>query len=588
MTTATRPVRRSLFRKYFTTIFVAVLLPIIIGGSIEAWLGYRDQRASIDSRLLSEARASSDRISSFLNAIIDQMGWTVQLPIALTSPEERRFDALRLLRQTPAITEFALADREGRELLRVSRVAADILESGRDLSRETSFQELMENENEFGPVYLSRGSEPYMAIAITGEKRSTGVAIAEVNLKLIWSVIASIRVGQHGHALVRDRVGRLIAHPEIVRVLRGEEPGDGGAIPGPPTGARDGARASDGQEPVVVRSGDDGAAVIAASAIVPGPDWTVYVEQPLTEAFAPIYAALWRTGLLLIAGVGVSAALAYLLAGRITGPIRLLEQGATTIGSGQFDHRIRIDSGDELQELADRFNIMAGEIALSQERSERIGRLRQFLAPQVAELIEIEGSEKLLESKQAEVVVVFGDLRNFTAFSTKAEPSEIMGVLEEFFTVLGGLVQKHEATQTGFSGDGLMLLLNAPVPCDDPVGRAARMAMEMQAAVQDLVSRWSSMGYGIGFGIGMSAGAATVGRIGYEGRLEYTAIGPVVNLASRLCSAAQNGQILVDAATAQKIGSVIPLEDLGERMLKGFEADTRVFAIQVNDKVVSA
>ena len=309
---------------------------------------------------------------------------------------------------------------------------------------------------------------------------------------------------------------------------------------------------------MVVRRGDGGAWVIVGSAVVRGPNWTVYVEQPLSEAFAPIYAALWRTGFLLIAAIAVSAAMAYLLAGKITGPIHILEQGATKIGAGQFDHRVRIDTGDELEELAERFNIMAGEIALSTERSERIGRLRQFLPPQVAELIEIKGSEKLLESKQAEVVVVFGDLRNFTGFSAKAEPDKIMAVLEEFFTVLGTLVQKYEATQTGFSGDGFMLLLNAPVPCDDPVGRAARMSVDMQEAVQGLVLHWSTLGYSIGFGMGMAAGAATVGRIGYEGRLEYTAIGPVVNLASRLCSAAQDGQILIDAATARKIGSDTP------------------------------
>ncbi|WP_343051273.1 adenylate/guanylate cyclase domain-containing protein [Phyllobacterium pellucidum] len=583
MTTAAGPLRRSLFRKYFTTIFAAVLLPIIVGGTIEAWLGYRDQRASIDSRLLSEARASSERISSFLNSIIDQMGWAVQLPVASVSPEERRFDALRLLRQAPAITEFAQADRQGKELLRVSRIVPDIMDSGRDLSREASFQELMENGSRFGSVHFSRGSEPYMAIAIAGEKSSTGVAIAEVNLKLIWSVIANIRVGQKGHAHVRDRIGRLIAHPEIVRVLRGEDPGDLMAVPERPAVADDITQVPVGSNPVIVRRGDSGAWVIAGSAIVPGPNWTVYVEQPLSEAFAPIYAALWRTGILLIAGIAVSAALAYVLAGRITGPIRLLEQGATKIGAGQFDHRVRIDSGDELQELAERFNTMADEIALSKERSERIARLRQFLAPQVAELIEIEGSEKLLESKQADVVVVFGDLRNFTAFSAKAEPGEIMAVLEEFFTVLGQLVQKHEATQTGFSGDGFMLLLNAPVPCDDPVGLAARMAVDIQEAVQELVFRWTSVGYGIGFGMGMAAGAATVGRIGYEGRLEYTAIGPVVNLASRLCSAAKDGQILIDAATARQIGPAFPLDDLGERLLKGFEADTRVFAIKMKE-----
>jgi class 3 adenylate cyclase len=269
----------------------------------------------------------------------------------------------------------------------------------------------------------------------------------------------------------------------------------------------------------------------------------------------------------------------------MTGPIRLLQQGTERIGAGDFDHRIEIRSGDELQRLAESFNTMAGELALSQERQERIAKLKQFLAPQVAELVDRSGDDGVLDGRRAEVVAVFCDLRGFTAFSAKAAPDEVMSVLDEYYGALGRIITRYEATLTSFSGDGLMVLVNAPVPVREPALRAIDMAVEMQATVQGLISDWQARGYRIGFGVGLAMGMATVGRIGNESRSDYTAIGSVVNLASRLCSSAADGEILVDQIAATAVGLKRPLVFLGPRSIKGYDEDLPVFGIVHQDWV---
>jgi len=261
----------------------------------------------------------------------------------------------------------------------------------------------------------------------------------------------------------------------------------------------------------------------------------------------------------------------------MTGPIRQLEEGAERIGAGQFDHRIEIRSGDELERLASRFNQMAKELALSQERSERIGRLRRFLAPQVAELVERAGDDSVLAGQRALVVAVFCDLRGFTALSAQAGPEQVMAILHDYYAVLGRAVTRHEATLISFAGDGMMVLVNAPVPMPDPAYRALAMAIDMQAAIQPLIAGWRAGGYRIGFGIGLAMGHATVGQIGTASRVEYTAIGNVVNLAARLCEAAGDGQILMDRTMAMAIGSRLPLTPLGARPLKGYEQQVTIY-----------
>ncbi len=412
-----------------------------------------------------------------------------------------------------------------------------------------------------------------MTIGLAGNRKSAGVVIAEINLKLIWDVISAIQVGNSGQAFILDETYKLVAHPDISRVLRGTDDVTLLAM-------RDLQRKIDEAEgnAVVAKDTFDGTVLITMSA-VSGAGWVVFVEQPLSEAFAPIYSALLRTAGLLLAAAAFSALIAYWLARRMAGPIGKLEKGADHIGAGDFGYRIEIATGDELELLANRFNLMASELAVSQERSERIARLKRFLAPQVAELVEKSGDESVLAGQRAEVVVVFCDLRGFTAFSAGSEPDEIMRVLSDYHETLGSIITRYEATLTNFSGDGLMILLNAPVRCAEPAIRAVDMAIDMQTEVQRLVSQWRSCGYELGFGVGLATGQATVGRIGYEGRVEYTAIGNVVNLASRLCSSAENDQILLDPVLAEAAREKFSLVSLGSRRFKGYEKQLVVFSV---------
>lgn len=161
------------------------------------------------------------------------------------------------------------------------------------------------------------------------------------------------------------------------------------------------------------------------------------------------------------------------------------------------------------------------------------------------------GDDSLLEGHRAEVVTVFCDLRDFTAFSARAAPEEVMSVLAEYYKVLGQIITKHAATLTSFSGDGLMVLVNAPVAIEEPALRATELAVEMQKGVQNLITGWWERGHRIGFGVGLAMGPVTVGRIGYEGRSDYTAIGSTVNLAARLCASAADREILTDANVAE-------------------------------------
>ena len=174
---------------------------------------------------------------------------------------------------------------------------------------------------------------------------------------------------------------------------------------------------------------------------------------------------------------------------------------------------------------------------------------------------------------------MFCDLRGVTAFSARAAPDEVMGVLSEYYEALGRTITKHVATLISFSGDGLMVLVNAPVPVSEPALRAVDLPVEMQTVVQDLIAGWRARGYRIGFGVGLAIGPATVGRIGYEGRLDYTAIGSVVNLAARLCASASDGEILVDEATAAAVTEHRPIVFCGERPIKGYDKDLPLFRV---------
>ncbi|MBF9197288.1 HAMP domain-containing protein [Microvirga terrestris] len=567
-----------LFLKYFLVLFLAVVIPLATNGISEAWLGYRDQRTRLEQLLGVEARSAGAKIQGFLDGITDQLGWLVQLPWTEEPDERRRIDALRLLRQVPAIASLTLLDGTSRERLYVSRIGLNRSESRTDRSADEAVAGVRSARLWYGKVSYYRDSEPYMTLAISGNRPSVGVVVAEVNLKLIWDVIAAIKIGQTGQAFVLDGPGRLVAHPDISLVLRGADE----STLAPLREIREAVRRAGAD--VATGWDADGIAVAAAAAPVVGPDWTIVVEQPLSEAFRPIYAALWRTLGLLLAGGVFACLLAFILARRMTKPIHLLEEGTQRIGAGQFNYRIEIKTGDELQRLADSFNAMAAELAVSQERQERIAKLKRFLAPQVAELVDRAGDDDVLEGRRTEVVAVFCDLRGFTAFSAKVAPEEVMSLLSEYYDALGRIITKYEATLTSFSGDGLMVLVNAPVPVADPALKAVDLAVEMQLSVQDLVAGWQRQGYRIGFGVGLAKGSATVGRIGYESRFDYTAIGSVVNLAARLCASATDREILTDATVANEVNGKRALNPMGLRLIKGYDEKLLVYRVSLPEK----
>jgi class 3 adenylate cyclase len=228
---------------------------------------------------------------------------------------------------------------------------------------------------------------------------------------------------------------------------------------------------------------------------------------------------------------------------------------------------------------------LEARVAAQVDELSRVGRLKRFLAPQLAELIVSQGDERILESHRREIVVVFCDLRGYTAFTETAEPEEVLDFLRQYHGALGPLVSQFEGTLDQFSGDGIMVFFNDPVPCADPTERAVKMAMAMREAARELIAAWSRHGCELGFGIGIAQGYATLGQIGFSERSGYTAIGTVCNLAARLCAEAQDGQILVSSRVAGAVGALARLEDLGNLELKGLRRPVAAFNVaeQISD-----
>jgi adenylate cyclase len=233
----------------------------------------------------------------------------------------------------------------------------------------------------------------------------------------------------------------------------------------------------------------------------------------------------------------------------------------------------------QASQLAEWNRTLEDRVSRQVEELERLARLRRFLAPQLAELIASDQHEQALESHRREVTVVFCDLRGFTAFSETTEPEEVMRVLHEFHVTMGELIHQYEGTLERFAGDGMMIFFNDPIPCSDPSERAIHMAVSMRTRVRELKDKWHRRGHQLDFGVGISQGYATLGKIGFEGRFDYAAIGTVTNLASRLCDEADGEQILVSPRVYSAVEVLVEAETVGELSLKGFSRPILVYNI---------
>jgi class 3 adenylate cyclase len=235
--------------------------------------------------------------------------------------------------------------------------------------------------------------------------------------------------------------------------------------------------------------------------------------------------------------------------------------------------------GEQAAELAAWNKTLEERVAAQVGEIERIGRLKRFLAPQIAETIVSSGGEAILESHRRDIVVLFCDLRGFTALAETAEPEDVMAVLCEYHCALGPLIHRYEGMIDSFTGDGLIVIFNDPIPCPDPALRAVRLAVDMRETVASLARSWTARGHEIGFGVGIAQGYATLGPIGFEGRFDYTAIGTVTNVAARLCAEAKDGQILVTQRVAAAIDGIAELQHLGDIALRGLSRPIAVLNV---------
>ncbi len=415
-------IRSRLFTKYVALFVAVVAVALLSNGIFEVFFYYREHKASLIRIQHEQAEAAAAKISQFIKEIESQLGWTTQLPWSAGSLENRRFDALRLLRQVPAITELAQIDSTGKERLRVSRLAMDVVDSGLDLSKDPKFTEAVAKKVYYGPVYFRRESEPYMTLSLAGTRKDAGVSIAEVNLKLIWDVVSQIKVGEHGHAYVVGSQGRLIAHPDISLVLRNTDMSklvqvqaalaeqaaiakqqDDAAAALAAAQAASGARPSSqpaqapAPPPRAAPNTDSlqgalniqGQEVLTASAPIWPLHWIMFVELPVQEAYASLYAALQRLAIVLLAASMFAVLAGIFLARRMVGPIQALRAGAERIGSGDFAQRIAIKTGDELEGLANQFNDMGSRLQesyadLENKVEQRTAELTESLQQQTA------------------------------------------------------------------------------------------------------------------------------------------------------------------------------------------------------------
>jgi signal transduction histidine kinase len=350
--------RGQLFIKYVVLFVAVVSVALVSSGAFEIWFSYTEYKTSLVRIQREQAESAAAKITQFIKEIENQVGWTTQLPWSASTLEQRRFDGLRLLRQVPAITELAQLDSTGHEQLHVSRLAMDVVGSQTDYSKDPKFTEAMAHKVYYGPVYFRRESEPYMSLSLAGTRRDAGVSVTEVNLKFIWDVVSQIKVGERGRAYVVDSRGRLIAHPDISLVLRNSDLSGLEQF----KAARLTESAKTGEQ---VTEADDfqGRRVLTAYSPISPLGWLIFVDLPVSEAYAPLYRSLGRTGLLLAGGLILALLAGLFLARRMIVPIRTLRQGAARIGRGDLSQRISIKTGDELEALAEQFNDMAGRLS---------------------------------------------------------------------------------------------------------------------------------------------------------------------------------------------------------------------------------
>lgn len=444
-----------LFRKYLYSIVALAFAALAINTGFDVWFSYREQKQLLAATQREQAASAAIQIGQFIGQIENQIRWLARLPPELSSNEDERLNAIRLLRLSPAIAEIAQLDAQGREQVRVSRRVADRIGSKIDLSATPAFRGANESRAYYGPVYFFGDTEPFMTLATRGTGRAPDVIVAEVNLRFIWDLVTGIRVGNTGKAYVVDRMGVLIAHPDLWRALQRSDL----------SGHADVRAALDGIGPPsggLVKEDLSGQRVLSTYATVPSLGWLVFVELPLTEAYAPIYASVGRSTFLLVILLAGAVLVSLFLSRRMTVPIQMLTQGAKRIGSGDLGQRLAIKTGDELEALGDQFNRMAAHLRESYATLERkvVERTSELEKARDHALAEHDAAERARtaavaanETKSRFLAVVSHELRT--------PLNGVMGMLQLLNDGGLGETQRRHLATAAASGETLIALVDA-------------------------------------------------------------------------------------------------------------------------------
>jgi GAF domain-containing protein/sensor histidine kinase YesM len=431
--------RGRLYRKYLLLILTLVTTALLASGAITVYFSYQENKAALASLQHEKALSAASRIEQYIGQIEKQLAYAALPQLDPSDVELRRIEFLKLLRQAPEVMDIAQLDATGHEQTAVSRLGMDNVGSNKDRSQEPAFRNAKRGQPWFSPVYFVKETEPYMTIAVRSGGDKGPVTVAEVNLKFIWDVVSRIKIGEKGKAYVVDGSGFLVADPDIGLVLRKTNLSQLSHV-------KAASGKQDSIELAMLSTDLAGTKVLTSVAPIEPLNWNVFVEQPVAEVYEKLNASILRTGLMLLAGLVISALGAQALARGMVRPIRTLEEGAERIGAGNLDQKIEVHTGDELEALADRFNHMTGQLkesyaGLERKVEDRTRALQNSLEQQTAisEILRVisssptdvrpvleavaERAAHLCDAPFARVLLIDGDsLRFVTEFSAERVP----------------------------------------------------------------------------------------------------------------------------------------------------------------------
>ncbi|MCI0797218.1 MAG: response regulator [Chloroflexi bacterium] len=434
MVTVLRSPKSRLFRKYTGIFVVLVTGALLMSGAVELFFGFQDRRDALSEFERERAASAALAIERFIGEIVQQVEGAANnpQPASAAGLERRRLYYLGLLKHVPAITDISYLDAKGEEQLRVSRISVDMIGGRAESPEESRLPAANTEDVYFSPVYFRNESEPFMTIAVPELGPEPGMVMAEVNLKFMWDVMSQIQIGKTGYAYAVDASGTLVAHPDIGLVLKKTDLSSfvqvRTALEAPPS------RTNQQQAEVMIARDMEGQRVLTTYKTIEPLGWHVIVEQPLAEAFAPLYASIWRTGLFLLVGFGLAVVASLYFARRMVAPIQSLQASAAQIGRGDLDQSIDIRTGDELEELAEEFNRMTSRLRESyasleqkvEQRTQELVYANEDLKKEMTERERAEETERLRTQELEALVHIANMLVQPKSFEEKCK-----GVLDE-------------------------------------------------------------------------------------------------------------------------------------------------------------